>query len=240
MEAIYLLRWRSILMALIDIIFPPACLACHRGLGRGQKILCIECESQIRKISENYCQLCGSELVDGSCETCKDTEFCFDFARSSMRYAAPLTHLIHKLKYQGYRVVARYLAQKMAESMQEYPEYQDYPYLVAVPLHRVRLRERGYNQSDLIARHLARLTNKKWIRPLQRVHYTLSQTNLHRTQRLSNLNGAFRVYKAAEIRGQNLILIDDVFTTGSTINEISKTLKAAGAAKVAALTATRA
>jgi ComF family protein len=240
MEAVFLKRLKVFLMAVIDIIIPPACLVCNKALSDERKTLCIECESQISFVRENYCYKCGSELEDGYCTTCRDTEFCFEFSRSSMMYKAPLTDLIHKLKYQGYRAPASFLAEKLVETLQENPEYEEYPYIVAVPLHRVRQRERGFNQSDLIAKDLAKLTGKTWIRPIKRCRNTLSQTTLHKTQRLVNLTGAFRVHKADQIKGKNLIVIDDVFTTGSTLNEISSSLYKAGAAKVAGLTATRA
>lgn len=231
---------KAILMAGIDILIPPACLVCHAHLSKGEQDLCPECASQISFIKEDFCYKCGSQLVEGYCESCQQTEFQFELSRSSMQYQSPLTELMHLLKYRGYRSPASFMAEKMAQSLQEYPEFEDYPYITAVPLHRVRRRERGYNQSELIARKLAKLSGKTYIRPVLRSRYTLSQTTLHRTQRLSNLAGAFRVRKSHQIEGKKLILVDDVFTTGSTLNEISLELYKAKAASVAGFTATRA
>ncbi|MCB5262448.1 MAG: ComF family protein [Candidatus Cloacimonetes bacterium] len=233
-------RLKAILMAGIDILIPPACLVCHTRLGAAQKSLCPQCESQISFVKENFCYKCGSELTEGYCETCHQTEFKFELSRSSMHYQTPLTELMHLLKYSGYRSPAAFMAEKMAESLKEYPEFEDYPYITAVPLHRVRRRERGYNQSELIAKKLAKLCGKTYIRPVLRSRYTLSQTTLHRTERLSNLAGAFRVRRGNQVQGKKLILVDDVFTTGSTLNEISGELYKAGAVSVAGFTATRA
>ncbi|MCB5253871.1 MAG: ComF family protein [Candidatus Cloacimonadaceae bacterium] len=227
-------------MAVIDILIPPACLVCRSRLADGQGSLCPECESQISFVKDNFCYKCGSGLNDGYCESCGETVFNFELSRSSMHYKAPLTELMHLLKYRGYRSPAFLMAEKMAESLKQYPEFEDYPYITAVPLHRVRRRERGYNQSELIAKKLARLSGKTYISPVLRSRYTLSQTHLHRTQRLSNLAGAFRVHKNWQVQGKKLILVDDVFTTGSTLNEISRELYKAGAQSVAGFTATRA
>lgn len=227
-------------MAVIDILIPPACLVCHSRLADGQRSLCPECESQITFVKENFCYKCGSELDEGYCESCRETTFSFELSRSSMRYLSPLMELMHLLKYRGYRSPASFMAEKMAESLKQYPEFEDYPYITAVPLHRVRRRERGYNQSELIAKKLAKLSGKTYIRPVVRSRYTLSQTHLHRAQRLSNLAGAFRVRKSRQAQGKKLILVDDVFTTGSTLNEISRELYKAGALSVAGFTATRA
>ena len=227
-------------MAGIDILIPPACLVCHAPLGDGQESLCPECASQITFVKDNFCYKCGSELTEGYCESCRETVFKFELSRSSMQYQTPLTELMHLLKYSGYRSPAAFMAEKMAESLKQYPEFEDYPYITAVPLHRVRRRERGYNQSELIAKKLAKLSGKTYIRPVVRSRYTLSQTKLHRTQRLSNLAGAFRVRYSQQAQGKKLILVDDVFTTGSTLNEISGELYKAGALSVAGFTATRA
>jgi len=110
----------------------------------------------------------------------------------------------------------------------------------AVPLHRVRKRERGYNQSELLARKLASELGLPFVQPIYRRVYTRSQTNLSRQARLQNLAGAFALRKRSDIAGKRVILVDDVFTTGSTVNEAAQTLKDAGAAKVAVLTAARA
>lgn len=221
-------------------MIPPACLVCHSPLRDGQNSLCPECASQISFVKENFCYKCGSELNEGYCESCRETEFNFELSRSSMHYKTPLLELMHLLKYRGYRSPASFMAEKMAESLKDYPEFEDYPYITAVPLHRVRRRERGYNQSELIAKKLAKLSAKTYIHPVVRSRYTLSQTTLHRTQRLSNLAGAFRVRQSKQIQGKKLILVDDVFTTGSTLNEISGELYKAGAASVAGFTASRA
>lgn len=146
--------------------------------------------------------------------------------------------LIHELKYKGFRSPGEFLAEGMQAYAKGNKEYRDYDLVMAVPLHRVRKRERGYNQSELLARKLAKSLEIPYSEPVRRRCYTQSQTLLSAEQRKDNLRDAFRVRKS--IRGKKIILVDDVFTTGSTVNEISKTLRAAGVAKIAVLTASRA
>jgi hypothetical protein len=116
------------------------------------------------------------------------------------------------------------------------PQLQDHDFLCPVPLHRVRKRERGYNQSELIAYAASVISGMPYAEPLKRRFYTRSQTLLSRAKRHKNLLNAFKVINANDVKGKRIIVVDDVFTTGSTLNEIAKTLLAAGAGKVTALT----
>ncbi len=186
------------------------------------------------------CPKCGSLCEDGICHHCRDLGFSFEFARSALQYKDPLPDMVHAMKYRGMRSVGGFLADKMAEAAKDYPPFEEYTDVVAIPLHPVRKRERGFNQSEVIARRLAKHLDKNYLDCVVRKRYTRSQTTLERDARLNNLSGAFVVRKPAKVKGKNLILVDDVFTTGSTLNEVSRALYAAGAAKVAGYTATRA
>ncbi len=235
-----LARLKGTLQAGLDLLFPRACMVCNARLSKTDGCLCPACASQVSVVKGEFCPKCGSLLEDANCQNCQHTQFSFEFSRAALDFRTPVTDLVHRLKYDGYRSPADYLADMMNESLAQYPEFKDYPLILAVPLHLVRKRERGYNQSVLIAKKLARLSGKSYINPVKRKRYTQSQTWLEREQRLKNLAGAFRVQDSGKIRGQNVIVIDDVFTTGSTLNELSRELYKAGAAKVAGFTATRA
>lgn len=179
-------------------------------------------------------------MDDGTCKHCRDMDYCFDFCRSAMDYRAPMPDLIHALKYRGMATLGTYLGTKMADYAKDYSAFYEYSLVVPVPLHPVRKRERGYNQSAIIAQKLARDLGKSYLDCVQRKRYTRSQTTLERKARLSNLSGAFRVKDKSAVKGKCVILVDDVFTTGSTLNEVSRALYEAGADKVAGYTATRA
>jgi len=224
----------------INLLIPPVCNACHQRLDDPDALLCPSCQSKIRLISGSLCPKCGSLLQEGSCEACAQISYDFDAARAVYQYEEPISGIIHNLKYRSYTKGADLLARGIAEYIQANPEFQKVDYISAVPLHTVRKRERGYNQSELIAKKAAALSGLKYIKAVVRKRYTQSQTHLHREQRLQNLNSAFRACKPAQLAGKSIIVIDDVFTTGSTINEISKTLHAAGVNKVFGIAASRA
>lgn len=225
---------------MLNLFFPPVCAACHKRLDSTEKFLCANCDSLVQSDQPGDCPKCGSKMKDGVCPTCREAKFCFEFARSALKYKYPLPEIVHNLKYYGMRSAGTWLAERMAQAAASYSRFEEYSEVVPVPLHKVRLRERGFNQSALIARGLAKQLGKNYLNCVSRKRYTKSQTTLSRTDRLTNLGGAFKVKNPSMVRGKKVILVDDVFTTGSTLNEVSRALYEAGAAKVAGYTATRA
>lgn len=225
--------------AIFDLILPPVCLVCHSRIEKSG-VLCESCRDSLALVESGYCRKCGSPIKDEICETCAGTKLRFDFSRSVLQYGDVAQGLIHAMKYRGSRRSAHQLAGYMRDYLKGNKEYRDYDYVTAVPLHRVRRRERGYNQSELLAREVASELAIPYIDAVKRRYYTLSQTNLNREQRKVNLKGAFRVSRSGKISGKRIILIDDVFTTGTTVSEIAGTLHTGGAKQVAVLTACRA
>ncbi|MDD2331237.1 MAG: ComF family protein [Candidatus Cloacimonetes bacterium] len=164
----------------------------------------------------------------------------FDICRSALKFEAAVADLVHEYKYKRRMKVAGWLAEVMVEYVQGQKAYQSFDYIMAVPLHRVRKRERGFNQSELVARALARKLGTDYIEPVIRAYYTKSQTMLSKAERQSNLSSAFTLKKKSPVTGKRILIVDDVFTTGSTVNEISKVLKTKDPEFVAVLTAARA
>ena len=159
-------------------------------------------------------------------------------------YQGALRKLIHLLKYEQLRPAANVLAARIALVIAERGLADADPVLlIPVPLHRIKRRQRGFNQSELIAhslkQHLDRAGFRVHIGNLQRVRATVSQTGLTRHQRRENVRGAFAVRKAAEIRDRRVVLIDDVYTTGTTLNECARVLRKAGAREVIVATVAR-
>lgn len=225
---------------MLELIIPPACLVCGERIEDRTQVICADCETKIAFMGEGTCPVCGSENKEFPCEVCAEGNFEFDSARSVFHFTGAVKELIHILKYEGYVSPAGYFALPIAEMIDSEPDFKDHDYICAVPLHRVRKRERGYNQSDLIAFAVAALTNLPYVNPIRRKINTFSQTLLSREHRIQNLNGAFTVKDKNQVQGKKIILIDDVFTTGSTLNEIAKTLHCAGADKISAITVARA
>jgi ComF family protein len=240
MEGGFLLQLKKLWNKILELLIPPACLVCGNRIDDRHQVICSDCEAKLYLIGEGTCPVCGSENKKLPCEFCAEGQFNFDSAISIFRYSGPVRDLIHILKYEGYSSPAGYFALPIAELIESHTALKNYDYICSVPLHRVRKRERGYNQSDLIAYAVAQLIDMLYLNPVQRRINTLSQTLLSRDHRIKNLEGAFKVKDKKLVEGKKIILIDDVFTTGSTLNEIAKTLHSAGAEKICAITVARA
>jgi ComF family protein len=209
----------------------------------------------MRPISGALCTICG-ERIEGPyalagnegeirCGLCRRVEPPYVKATAYGSYESGLRELIHLLKYEQVRPAANVLGRMLAEAIAElHPLFGDNPTVVPVPLHAGKLRQRGFNQSELIARAAVKLMpaeNRLAVssRVLERCRETQSQIGLSRHQRRENMRGAFAVAKPEEISGREVLLVDDVFTTGTTVSECARVLRRAGASKVFVATVAR-
>jgi ComF family protein len=203
--------------------------------------LCATCSRRIRSLEEPLCPRCGRELEDHrrSCG-CQARLRALARIRSAAAYQGPLEQALHRFKYEGWRVLAPTLAGLMADRLLEpIGTAGERATLLAVPLHRRRLRERGYNQSELLARELRR----RWARHevagrLVRLRDTPPQVGLDRPGRRQNVAGAF-AWVGPDLAGRPVLLVDDVATTGSTLEACGRALRAAGAGRIEAVTVAR-
>jgi ComF family protein len=227
---------------ILDLLFPPRCHACHAGLpAHRQPQLCSGCREQVIFLSAPLCVCCGRQLqelpgpADRLCGDCLHSRPPFDSARSLVLYGPPVSTLLHRLKFQGDAATARVLA-GLGQ-----PETVACDLIIPVPLHPSRLRARGLNQSLVLARRFFPAERDKIVlNLLSRQKKTIAQTGLDGRQRRRNLKGAFSVTRPAAVQGRSILVIDDVFTTGTTLAECAQTLKAAGASRVVAWTVARA
>jgi len=220
----------------LNLLYPPHCAICRADTSSGVH-LCAACWKTAPVISPPFCQIC-SEPAEGAIETaftcpkCLDRGFHFDNAIAAYRSAGVVRETIHRFKYnQKYylrHVLGEWLADNLADARLQAP----FDGIVPVPLHPTRERERGFNQARVLAKILARRTDAPLLDVLRRIRYTTTQTRLDRETRIRNLRNAFRLREKAAVRGLHLLLIDDVLTTGSTVDECARVLKAAGAASV--------
>jgi len=220
----------------IDIIFPPTCAGC----GKWGERYCPTCFSNTRTIGPNICQTCGEPLrqLDGSiCERCKTSDIFFTAVRTWALFEDPLKIAIHNLKYQRNIGLGEVLAEPLAILLVGTEWNIDL--ITAVPLDHCRKKSRGYNQSEFLARPLSWLTkipfNEKAI---FRVRNTRPQVGLSREERKVNVDGAFNC-QSKLVNGKSILIIDDVITTGSTLNACSKALIESGADYVFGLTLAR-
>lgn len=228
----------------VGILYPPVCVACRAATGDAQA-LCAECWGGIGFIERPFCERLGTpfevDLGQGilSPAAIADPPV-FARARAVCRFDGAARDLVHRLKYGDRTELALTLGRMMRQSGHEL--LADAELVVPVPLHRTRLWTRRFNQAGLLARAVAGLSGKPWApAALARVKRTRQQVGLTRAQRADNLQGAFRVpaQARAQVEGRRILLIDDVLTTGSTVNAASRALLRAGATAVDVLTFAR-
>ncbi|CAI8725319.1 MULTISPECIES: ComF family protein [Methylococcus] len=211
-------------------IYPPTCLLCGNDGQRGLD-LCGACERQLPRTG-TACLRCGEALPEGApspCGRCLRHPPPFDSCRAAFRYEEPIRHLIHGLKFGHRHACARTLGELAAAHFMLHAEMPEL--IVPVPLHASRYRERGFNQSLEIARHLSRnLQVPLEFRALTRNRTTRPQAELSAEERRKNIRGAFRMERAVNVR--HVAIFDDVVTTGATAGELARTLRAAGVERI--------
>jgi ComF family protein len=230
--------------ALLDLLLPSFCLACEKPLGPAPDLLfCPDCLEKIHCIQSPLCPCCGRVYRkaaggDHHCGACLAKPRHFNLARALFLYEEPMKEVIHRFKYQGKTTCLPSVA-RFARNLPQVAEMEGADWIVPVPLHPSRLRERGFNQALLLAR--AFFPKDRRVAPdlLIRSRPTEPQTSFNGAARRTNLKNAFAVTTPQHISGKKILLIDDVFTTGTTVNECARVLKKAGASEVLVLTLAR-
>ncbi len=243
--------------SLFATLFPADCRLCAAPLINISRLpVCEDCLSAMHPISVGTCAICGERLLspfavtreagEPRCGLCRRIEPPFARATAYGSYEGGLRELIQLLKYEQVRPAAGVLGRMLNEAIADLePAFGDAsPLVVPVPLHPSKLRQRGFNQSELIARAAIKQKAKaeRWaLRAgvLKRRRPTQSQTGLTRHQRRENIRGAFAVAKPDEVAGREILLVDDVFTTGTTLSECARILRRSGASKVWVATVAR-
>lgn len=221
---------------LLDVLFPPNCAGC----GTWGERYCPTCFKETSLISNPICQICGDKLLrpeEVICVRCRSGEFAFTAIRSWAEFVEPLQSAIHKLKYRRDRGLGEVLAEPLVDLIKKVHWQIDL--IVPVPLDMVRRKERGYNQAVLLARPLSWRTGTPYSdQALFRDKITKQQVGLSISERAENMAGAFRAIDMW-VSEKSILVVDDVITTGSTINACAHALIAAGARQVFGLTLAR-
>lgn len=219
--------------ALADLFYPQRCVGCER---RASDVLCRACFEALPEVGRPSCARCGLPTAFETflCEECKNVDFGFESARAPLRYEGAGKKIVHALKYRGYtRVVEKVAAPLMLGVIDGGMRFDA---VVPVPLHRSRLRKRGFNQAKLLARGVALRINSPVSDTLEVVRSTRDQVELSAAGRRANVAGA---YSARGPVVGRILLVDDVFTTGATMSACAGTLLQAGAGEVHALSLCR-
>jgi ComF family protein len=230
--------WRRALTAVdgsLDILFPPVCLNCHGLVGEGAfRHLCEECALRLTLVAPPLCTTCGFPFFgrmdeNAGCAHCAALQPVFREGRTAALLQGPLRRLVHALKYEN-AVHVLTDVRAIVRANAHLRSFLEGAVLVPVPLHARKRRERGYNQAELIARCFAAEVSGAVVRPLlQRRLDTSSQTRLDRAERAANLKNAFALAGDGPVEpAARYVLVDDVFTTGATLNACASVLRAAG------------
>ena len=245
--------------ALVSVVFPGACRLCERLLTRARRIpICEECLDSFTPLCGQLCEICGQptstpsfeetdeagdwpQVPGGICRSCELRTYAFDCARSYAFYEGSLVRAVVMLKFEPILPLATWFAEQLTEVAKREGRLRGADVVVPVPLHRRRARERGYNQAHLVAKPLAQLLGLP-CRPglLVRTRERPNKHILSLRERWESVRGAFATAPGAQVDNMRVLLVDDVLTTGATLDACAKVLRKAGAKSVIGLTVARA
>lgn len=235
------------LLAIADFAYPRVCPVCGNPSDRPGRFVCWNCMASLGDgtAKEAVCIVCGKEIdariIDSLCRDCRKSKPHFDMVRSALPYGDAIRALLHDFKYNRQTWLARDLVDMLEGCARASFDIREIDVAIPVPLHPVKFVLRSYNQSSLLASALAKRIGVPFLGgALRRLRDTPTQTHLGVAGRRANVAGAFAAAMPEEIRSRTVLVVDDVMTTGATMDEIAKILKAAGAWRVWGLTLCRA
>ena len=225
-----------LLSRILDVFYPRRCPVCQKILKDQRRMICPECERLLRPIGHPRCYKCGKPVEKGEyCRDCERRQHIFEQGRGIFVYDSRMRRSVTRYKYYGCREYGDFFARAMYRYGQKELREWDPDLIVPVPLHRSKERMRGFNQAAYLAERLSRYTGiPADMELVKKVVKTRSQKKLNALQRRKNLEKAF--FATKNVRGKNILVVDDVYTTGSTIDAMAGCLKKKGAENVYFLT----
>jgi len=236
---------KTIIESIINLVYPPLCVACnkpnHKKENKGY--ICDECYYDIKKHIPPFCLKCGRGLVeiknicDGICSTCLNRQYYFQQAWSICRYEGIIKVLIHRFKYNQkiqYKTIFKNLFKEFLEA---FNVLNNVDLIMPIPLHPLRLREREYNQSQILSSIVSEIIQKPIASDiLVRLRNTRPQIDLDEKMRVKNIMGCFAVKSHIGLKSKSILLVDDVFTTGITLSEAARVIKEFNPSRIYGLT----
>lgn len=234
------------LQAAAGLVYPEVCQLCKlERASIEQGLVCGKCWTNVRFIRPPFCKRCGLPFPGDlttpfDCANCRELKLYFSSARSAVVAKGIVLETIHRFKYSHALWFENFLADLLVREAASELANGNWDFIAPVPLHPLKLREREFNQAELLAARLGlatRIPMKSHL--LRRIAPTATQTLLNREQRAANMKNAFIVTDASQVRKKRIILLDDVFTTGATTNACAQALQKAGATEVCVWTVAR-
>lgn len=224
-----------------NFLYPTQCRVCKSQIGfESVPYLCDECWKNIDFIIHPFCDLCGLPNINGTCSDCNAKPPRYGKLRTIAFYEGALQQAIHLFKFEGRINLAKFLIKLIVYNIPSDFNISDYDYIIPIPIHKKRLNERGFNQSYVLSKGISEIAEVEVnTNVLIRRRNTSPQSSLDREKRLQNMIGAFGLSNEEQIRGNRILVLDDVFTTGSTISEAVNVLWNADPTEVDVLTLAR-
>jgi len=237
------MQLREITNQILDFCYPGICASC-RGASDGHAMLCEPCRIDLHGLeSAPACERCAMPLPEpgAPCAHCRGKGlYPFEKILGLGIYVNPIQHLIHQMKYHQQWRLAEFFGDRLLAKQSVQSLLDGCDFIVAVPLHPLREIARGYNQAGLIARRLARGCGKKLSHPITRLRNTETQTHLSPTKREENMRGAFGLRNPDAVRERHVVIVDDVMTTGATLQAVGRAIKQGDPASIRAIVVARA
>lgn len=229
---------------ILDVVFPPniSCIMCGGEVNKSELYLCDSCEAEV-EVCEKVCMFCGAPVRSETkiCMVCAGKKREFDYARAPLVYKNNVVRAVHNFKYKGNKYLAKPFAKIMLSSYNQLKDLAgEFDMIIPIPLHKEKLKKRGFNQAELLAKELSLLTEIPMFKALaKRVKNTATQTELSSKERRQNLENAFELTDKSKVKNKNILIVDDILTTGATTESLAKLLKGAKAKNVCVLTFAR-
>lgn len=230
----------------LSFLYPPFCQICDTQRASSKEgYICPECWTDVRFIQPPFCERCGlpysGEITTTfECTNCREMDLHFSSARSAVVARGVVLDVIHRYKYMRALWFEPFLADLLIRQAQSVLKKQNWDWIVPVPLHCLKQREREFNQAERLAYQLSQATGIPVNADLlERTEFTRTQTQLTRPQRMDNVRSAFRLRKTQRLKGERIVLLDDVLTTGATTSACAKVLQKAGAGEICVWTVAR-
>lgn len=225
----------------ITFLYPSQCKVCEEHLSLyAEPYICPSCWKDIEYINPPWCEFCGLPNEESLCDACSSHPPRFGKLRTIAAYEKTLQQAIHLFKFEKRTSLRKALIQLLVDNIPDDLNLKDYDYVLPIPIHKKRLRERGFNQTLLLAEGLTNATGLKVLKDsLVRNKNTSPQSSLNKEARQTNILGAFGIRNADYIRSKHILILDDVYTTGATVREVVKILWDADPKEIDVLTLAR-